>query len=66
MLPELTAQERAVSAMAANIAVLEGIKVLAGLGETLAGTLLTYDALTMSFMKVPLARRPDCPICRDV
>ncbi len=39
----------AVSALAASIAAVEGIKLIAGFGETLAGTLLHYDSLNMSF-----------------
>ncbi len=56
----------AVSALAGSIAALEGIKVLAGFGETLAGTLLYYDARKMSFQRIPIARRPDCPVCGDL
>ncbi len=55
----------AVSALAAAIAAAEGIKVLTGLGRTLAGTLLYYDAGDMSFQRIPIARRPNCPICGD-
>jgi adenylyltransferase/sulfurtransferase len=32
----------------------EAIKILAGIGEVLSGTLLTYDALSMSFMKIKI------------
>lgn len=53
----------AVSALAAAIAAVEGIKVLAGLGTPLAGTLLYYDTLGMSFQRIPIRRRPDCPVC---
>lgn len=53
----------AVSALAAQIAALEGIKLLAGMAPALAGTLLYFDAGGMSFQRVPVARRPDCPRC---
>jgi molybdopterin/thiamine biosynthesis adenylyltransferase len=53
----------AVSALAAAIAATEGIKLLAGFGETLAGTLLYYDAGNMTFQRIPVARRPQCPVC---
>ena len=53
----------AVSALAASIAAMEGIKVLAGFGETLAGTLLHYDTRRMHFRRITIARRPDCPVC---
>jgi molybdopterin-synthase adenylyltransferase len=55
----------AVSALAAAIAAAEGIKVLAGFGQTLAGTLLYYDAGNMSFRRIPIARRPNCPVCGE-
>lgn len=41
----------------------EAIKYLLGIGDVLAGTLLTYNALTMTFRKVQLARNPNCPLC---
>lgn len=43
----------------------EAIKYLTGIGELLTGTLLTYDALTMTFRKVPFPRNPDCAVCGD-
>jgi molybdopterin/thiamine biosynthesis adenylyltransferase len=42
---------------------MEAIKVLAGLGEPLAGRLLTLDLRDMSFRTVSLQRRPACSIC---
>ncbi|TWT84075.1 Sulfur carrier protein ThiS adenylyltransferase [Planctomycetes bacterium CA13] len=53
----------AVSAMAASIAAVEGVKVITGLGKTLAGTLLYYDSRNMTFQRIPAVRRPDCPVC---
>jgi molybdopterin/thiamine biosynthesis adenylyltransferase len=41
----------------------EAIKYLLGIGELLTDSLLTYDALTMDFRKVPAGRRADCPLC---
>jgi molybdopterin/thiamine biosynthesis adenylyltransferase len=41
----------------------EAIKYLLGIGEPLINLLLTYDALTMSFRKVPVRRRADCTLC---
>jgi adenylyltransferase/sulfurtransferase len=41
----------------------EAIKLLLGIGETLAGRLLLVDALTMRFRTLTLARDPDCPAC---
>ncbi len=41
----------------------EALKLLLGAGETLAGRLLVFDALAMSFMELEIARNPDCPVC---
>lgn len=53
----------AVSALAAQIAAMEGIKLIAGLGESLGGKLLYFDTLGMRFEKIPILRRPECPVC---
>ncbi len=43
----------------------EAIKVLLGLGEPLLGRLLIYNALSMSFSKMPFEKNPGCiPPCR--
>ena len=41
----------------------EAIKTLLGLGDLLTDCLLTYDALTMRFRKVPVPRNPHCRAC---
>ena len=41
----------------------EAVKVLLGVGESLVGRLLTYDALGMRFREVKLRRDPQCPLC---
>lgn len=43
----------------------EALKCLLGLGETLAGTLLHYDALHADVRRVRLARNPGCPVCGE-
>jgi sulfur-carrier protein adenylyltransferase/sulfurtransferase len=43
----------------------EAIKLLAGIGETLVGRLMLYDALSMRFRELKLRRNPDCPVCGD-
>ncbi len=43
----------------------EAIKLLLGLGDSLIGRLLLYDALSASIREVKLRRDPDCPICSD-
>jgi molybdopterin/thiamine biosynthesis adenylyltransferase len=41
----------------------EAIKLVAGVGETLAGRLLMYDALAARWHEVRLARDPHCHVC---
>ncbi|MBT44688.1 MAG: HesA/MoeB/ThiF family protein [Roseibacillus sp.] len=53
----------AVSATVANLAALEGIKLLAGFGELLTSKLLVYDARSMTFRKIAIHRRVDCAVC---
>ena len=43
----------------------EAIKLLIGIGESLIGRLLTYDALSMRFREVKLRRDPKCPLCGE-
>jgi molybdopterin/thiamine biosynthesis adenylyltransferase/rhodanese-related sulfurtransferase/molybdopterin converting factor small subunit len=43
----------------------EAVKLIVGIGETLAGRLLLYDALTMRFRELKLRRDPECPVCGD-
>ena len=41
----------------------EAIKLLAGIGETLAGRLMLFDALSSRWHEVRLSRDPHCRIC---
>jgi len=41
----------------------EVIKLILGIGESLAGRLLLIDALTMNFRTLKLRKNPDCPVC---
>ena len=43
----------------------EAIKLLAGIGETLVGRLMLYDALNMRFRELKLRRNPNCPVCGE-
>jgi molybdopterin/thiamine biosynthesis adenylyltransferase len=43
----------------------EALKYLLGMGELLAGRLLVYDALAMTFRTVQVRRNPHCPICGE-
>ena len=53
----------AVSAALGCLAAVEAVKVVTGFGETLRGKMLAYDADAMDFLKFPVQRRPDCPVC---
>jgi len=46
-----------------SIQALEVVKLLLGLGESLAGRLLAYDALEQSFHTFKVRRDPNCPAC---
>jgi len=46
-----------------SIQAIETIKVLLGLGDTLVGRLLSYDALEQSFRTFKVRRDPACPAC---
>jgi sulfur-carrier protein adenylyltransferase/sulfurtransferase len=43
----------------------EAIKHVLGIGTTLAGRLLVYDALRSTFRELKLRRDPKCPTCGD-
>jgi molybdopterin/thiamine biosynthesis adenylyltransferase len=46
-----------------SIQAMEAIKIVLGLGETLAGRLLAYDALEETFRSFKVGRDPQCPAC---
>ena len=41
----------------------EVLKELLGLGESLSGRFLIYDALSAEFRKIRVEPDPDCPLC---
>jgi molybdopterin/thiamine biosynthesis adenylyltransferase/rhodanese-related sulfurtransferase len=43
----------------------EAIKLILGLGDSLAGRLLVYDAMKTRFRELKLRRDPRCPTCGD-
>ena len=48
-----------------SIQAMEAIKLILGLGDSLAGRLLMFDALRMRFRELKLSRDPECPVCGD-
>ncbi len=55
----------AVAGVIGTVQAVEAIKELLGLGESLAGHLLMYDALQARFYRVKVPRDPACPVCGD-
>jgi sulfur-carrier protein adenylyltransferase/sulfurtransferase len=46
-----------------SIQVNEAIKLITGIGEPLAGRLMIYDALEMSYRTVRVKKDPECAVC---
>jgi adenylyltransferase/sulfurtransferase len=53
----------AIAGMLGTIQAAEALKFATGAGTPLVNALLIFDALDMSFRKVPLRRNPKCPVC---
>lgn len=43
----------------------EAIKSILGIGESLLGRLVVFDALAMSFRELRLKKNPQCPVCSE-
>lgn len=48
-----------------SLQAMEVLKLLLGIGESLVGRLLLYDALTMKFREIKLRRDPECALNGD-
>ena len=48
-----------------NIQAVETLKIVLGIGTSLSGKLLIYDALNTEFRKLKLKRDVNCPVCGD-
>ena len=48
-----------------SLQALEAIKLVLGIGDTLLGRLLVFDALGLSFRELKLRRDPACPVCGE-
>jgi molybdopterin/thiamine biosynthesis adenylyltransferase len=55
-----------VSSTVGCLAAMEAIKLITGLGQPLAGKLLTYDLRDMSFQRIAISRRADCAVCSTI
>ena len=43
----------------------EALKLIAGVGQSLAGRLLLLDALAMQWRELAVPRDPECPVCGE-
>ncbi len=60
------AQAGVLGALAGTLGALQAtevVKEVLGIGRSLSGRLLTYDALDSSFEEMAIAKRPHCPTC---
>jgi len=48
-----------------SIQAMEAIKLLLGIGESLVGRLMLFDALRLQFRELTLQRDPACPLCGE-
>jgi len=55
----------ALTGVVGSVQAIEALKLILGIGESLAGRLLIFDALPMEFRMVKLRRDPKCPLCGD-
>ncbi len=46
-----------------SLQAIEAIKLITGIGETLVGRLLLFDALSLEWRELRLPKDPHCPIC---
>jgi molybdopterin/thiamine biosynthesis adenylyltransferase len=53
----------AIAGVMGTLQATEVLKEILGIGESLSGALLIYDALRAAFHKIKLPRDPDCPTC---
>jgi molybdopterin/thiamine biosynthesis adenylyltransferase len=53
----------AVAGVMGTLQAVEVLKELLGLGDSLDGTLLIYDALRVRFHRIAIPKDPDCPTC---
>ena len=53
----------AVAGVMGTLQAVEVLKEILGLGDSLDGTLLIYDALRAAFHRIQIAKDPECPTC---
>ncbi len=55
----------ALAGVVGTIQAVEVVKELLGIGESLSGHLMTFDALRMEWRKLRLRKDPACPLCSE-
>jgi len=55
----------AIAGILGTIQATEALKYVLGIGDLLANSLLTFDAMTMDFQRLRLKKQADCPVCGD-
>jgi adenylyltransferase/sulfurtransferase len=55
----------ALTGLVGSIQAVETLKLLLGIGESLASRLLLIDALSMDFREVKIPHNPQCPLCGE-
>ncbi len=55
----------ATAGVVGTLQAVEVLKLILGIGDTLAGRLLLFNALEMTFREVRVERQGDCPVCGD-
>jgi adenylyltransferase/sulfurtransferase len=53
----------AVAGTVGALAAAEAIKIITGIGEPLAGTLMVMDLRAMQFRRLRVHRNPTCAVC---
>lgn len=56
----------AVASTVGSLAAMEVIKLVSGVGEPLAGRLLTFDLHSIRFHTIAIARSPGCSVCGEI
>lgn len=54
-----------VTGVMGSLQALEAVKVVLGLGETVSGRILIFDALDTDFRRVEWPKRKECPLCGE-
>jgi len=49
--------------MVGCVQAIEALKLIAGIGESLAGRLVLFDGLSMEWNEIQLRKNPACPVC---